>query len=140
MDYFTGHLLVQVKFGFELRWQVESTCFPTQDNVTLGKLLNSLWEARPKEVPDPTKVGIICSRLEPQQCHTPSLFAEPAQVRRDQLQRAMDRVNRRHGGRTLYYADAMQAQKAKDAAPMRIAFNHIPDLALEGDAPFPDSP
>jgi hypothetical protein len=30
----------------------------------------------------------------------------------------------------------MQAQKAKDAAPMRIAFNHIPDLALEGDAPF----
>ncbi|MGC6454964.1 MAG: DNA polymerase Y family protein [Coraliomargaritaceae bacterium] len=136
MDYFTGHLLVQVKFGFELRWQSESTCFPTQDNVTLGKLLNGLWEARPRDVPDPTKVGILCSRLEHSQSHTPSLFIQPAQVRRDQLQRAMDRVNRRHGGRTLYYADAMEAQKTKDAAPMRIAFNHIPDLALEGDAPF----
>ena len=135
MDYFTGHLLVQVKFGFELRWQAERTCFPTQDNVTLGRLLNALWAARPCDMPEPTKVGIICSRLEHRRNHTPSLFADPAQIRRDRLQQAMDQVNRRHGGRTLYYADAMQAQQAKDAAPMRIAFNHIPDLALEGDAP-----
>lgn len=136
MDYFTGHLLVQVKFGFELRWQTECRCFPTQDNVTIGRLLNALWDNRPKDVPDPTKVGIICARLEHRQSHTPSLFTDPAQIRRHALQQAMDQVNRRHGGRTLYYADAMQAQQTKDAAPMRIAFNHIPDLALEGDAPF----
>jgi DNA polymerase-4 len=140
MDYFTGHLLLQVKFGFELRWQTECTCFPTQDNVNLGRLLNDLWDGQPKDVPDPTKVGIVCSRLEHRQNHTPSLFNDPDQLRRDRLQRAMDQVNRRHGGRTLYYADAMQAQQTKDAAPMRIAFNHIPDLALEGDAPFLSEP
>jgi hypothetical protein len=45
----------------------------------------------------------------------------------------MDAINQRYGGRTLYYADAMEAQRCSDAAPLRIAFNHIPDLELEGD-------
>ena len=48
-------------------------------------------------------------------------------------QHAMDVVNKRFGGRTLYYADAMEAQRSRDAAPMRIAFNHIPELELERD-------
>ncbi|MDQ8207718.1 hypothetical protein QEH52_09370 [Coraliomargarita sp. SDUM461003] len=43
----------------------------------------------------------------------------------------MDKVNKRFGGRTLYYADAMEAQKSSEAAPIRIAFGHIPDLELE---------
>jgi len=47
----------------------------------------------------------------------------------------MDQVNRAHGGRTLYYANSMEAQKDYDAAPMRIAFTHIPDLELEDDTP-----
>ncbi len=50
-----------------------------------------------------------------------------------QLQHAMDQVNKRHGGRTLYYADAMEAQQSPEAAPMRISFTHIPDLELEDD-------
>ena len=50
-----------------------------------------------------------------------------------QLQHAMDAINKKFGGRTLYYADAMEAQRSKEAAPMRIAFNHIPDLELERD-------
>ena len=45
----------------------------------------------------------------------------------------MDAVNKRFGGRTLYYADAMEAQRSREAAPMRIAFNHIPELELERD-------
>ena len=36
MDTFTGHLDVQVTFGFEIRWHGGAHCFPTQDNVTLG--------------------------------------------------------------------------------------------------------
>lgn len=135
MDCFTGHLHIQVKFGFALRWQHTCSCFPTQDDVTLGRILNRLWSERPTEVPDPTKVGIICSMLETGGNHTPSLFEDPNQGRRHKLQEAMDAVNQRYGGRTLYYADALRAQQSKDAAPMRIAFNHIPDLALEGDAP-----
>jgi len=48
-----------------------------------------------------------------------------------QLQHAMDAINKKHGGRSLYYADADEAQRSKEAAPMRISFTHIPDLELE---------
>ncbi|MFT5836905.1 MAG: DNA polymerase-4 [Candidatus Azotimanducaceae bacterium] len=133
MDYFAGHLSVGIQFGFELRWGLETHCFPTQDSVALGKLLNHLWAQHPPDVPEPTKVSVTLARLEPLGAHTPSLFAEDNQPRRMELQHAMDAVNKRFGGRTLYYADAMEAQKSSEAAPMRIAFNHIPDLDLERD-------
>jgi len=133
MDYFAGHLSLGVKFGFELGWGVETHCFPTQDSVALGKLLNHLWAQHPADAPEPTKVSVTLARLEPLGCHTPSLFAEDNQPRRMELQHAMDAVNKQFGGRTLYYADAMEAQRSSEAAPMRIAFNHIPDLELERD-------
>lgn len=131
MDYFTDHLHVQVKFGFELRWQTEAHCFATQDNVTLGRLLNHLWAQHPDDVPEPTKVGITFTHLVHANSHTPSLFPEDNDPRRMQLQHAMDTINKEHGGRSLYYADAHQAQRSTEAAPMRISFNHIPDLELE---------
>lgn len=133
MNYFAGHLQIQVKFGFEMRWRAETHCFPTQDCVTIGRLLNFLWDSHPQEAPEPTKVAVTLSHLEHLLGHTPSLFPEDNQSRRVDLQKAMDQVNRQHGGRTLYYADAMEAQRSSEAAPMRIAFNHIPDLELEGD-------
>ena len=133
MDYFTGQLSLGVKFGFELGWGAETHCFPTQDSVVLGKLLNQLWAQQPEEAPEPTKVSITLSRLEPIGAHTPSLFVEDKQARRMELQHAMDKVNKRFGGRTIYYAEAMEAQRSREAAPMRIAFNHIPELELECD-------
>jgi DNA polymerase-4 len=131
MGYFAGHLFVGVKFGFELRWEAQTHCFPTQDSVVLGRLLNGLWAQHPPDAPEPTKVSVTLSRLEALGVHTPSLFTEDNQPRRMQLQHAMDAVNKRFGGRTLYYADAMEAQQSSEAAPMRIAFNHIPNLDLE---------
>ncbi|MGB0414871.1 MAG: DNA polymerase Y family protein, partial [Coraliomargarita sp.] len=130
-QFFTGHLFVQVKFGFDLRWRAETHCFPTQDNVTLGRLLNQLWASHPHNADNPTKVAVTLTHLEHLDSHTPSLFVEDNQPRRMQLQHAMDQVNKQHGGRTLYYADAMEAQQSPEAAPMRIAFTHIPDLELE---------
>jgi DNA polymerase-4 len=131
MDHFTAHLDVQVTFGFEFRWRAEARCFPTQDNVTLGRLLNDLWPQHPEDVPEPTKVGITFTHLTHANSHTPSLFAEDNHPRRMQLQHAMDAINKQHGGRSLYYADALEAQRSSEAAPMRISFTHIPDLELE---------
>lgn len=131
MEYFTAHLDVEVKFGFEFRWHAETRCFPTQDNVTLGRLLNNIWDQHPHDVPDPTKVGITFTHLEHANSHTPSLFPEDNAPRRMQLQHTMDTINKQHGGRSLYYADAHQAQRSTEAAPMRISFTHIPDLELE---------
>ena len=133
MDHFAGQLVLQVKFGFELRWENECSCFPTQNDVTLGRLMNQLWEERPREVPEPTKVGVMLLRLEAGRSHTPDLFAKPAEARNLALQEAMDQVNRRHGGRSLYYAEALEAQRDPEVAPMRIAFHHIPGLDLERD-------
>jgi DNA polymerase-4 len=137
MNYFTGHLSLSIKFGFEFEWGAQTHCFPTQDSVVLGKLLNELWAQHPMEQPEPTKVSITLAKLEPLATHTPSLFAEDNQPRRMELQHAMDQINKRFGGRTLYYADAMEAQRSGEAAPMRIAFNHIPDLELERDRNTP---
>lgn len=133
MDTFTDHLHVQVTFGFELRWQTEAHCFATQDNVTLGRLLNDLWAQHPDDLPEPTKVGITFTHLVHADSHTPSLFAEDNDPRRMELQHAMDAINKQHGGRSLYYADALEAQRSTEAAPMRISFNHIPDLELENE-------
>jgi DNA polymerase-4 len=41
---------------------------------------------------------------------------------------AMDALNRAHGKNAVYFASA---HHALDAAPMRIAFNRIPDLETE---------
>jgi hypothetical protein len=40
----------------------------------------------------------------------------------------MDEINQRYGDRSIYYAPSMPAQKSVDAAPLRIAFHHIPTL------------
>ena len=41
---------------------------------------------------------------------------------------AMDILNRKHGKNAVYFASA---HEALDTAPMRIAFNRIPDLDTE---------
>jgi DNA polymerase-4 len=41
----------------------------------------------------------------------------------------MDKLNKTYGKNTLYFA---ASHDAKDTAPMRIAFNRIPDLETEG--------
>lgn len=140
MDYFTGHLQAYVTFGFEYKWAREATFFPTQDSITIAHELNRLWSERPRDAPDPTKVSVVLSGLAPANCHTPSLFPEHNHARRVELQHAMDEVNKSHGGRTIYYAEAMKAQKIREAAPIRISFTHIPDLELEDDCRRSDEP
>lgn len=135
MDYFASRLEVQVKFGFDLRWRAQTHCFPTQDTLIFGERLDQLWEQHPTDAPDPTKVAVTLTQLIHGGSHTPSLFPCENEPRRVALQQAMDQINKTYGGRTLYYAPAMEAQQCPEAAPMRIAFNHIPDLELEDDMP-----
>lgn len=132
-DYFAAQLAVQVKFGFDIRWHAEDHCFPTQDSIALAHLLNSLWERHPSNADAPTKVAVTLLKLVHVSTHTPSLFPEENQTRRVALQRVMDSINKQFGGRALYYADSMEAQRCAEAAPMRISFNHIPNLDLERD-------
>jgi DNA polymerase-4 len=68
--------------------------------------------------------------------HTPDLFDSPEApmaampVARDRakLDDAMDKLNKTYGKNTLYFA---ASHDARDTAPMRIAFNRIPDVETE---------
>ena len=130
-EYFTTHLLLQVKFGFEWRWQESIRCSPTQDTLIVSRLLNILWDCRPKMAPNPTKVSVTLMGLLHRKNHTPSLFETAEDRKRSQIQATMDAIKQRYGNRSIYYGNAMLAQKTAEAAPMRIAFNHIPDLSIE---------
>ena len=110
---------------------MQAHCFPTQDSFTFGEQLNQLWAEHPTDAPNPTKVAVTLTGLTHGSSHTPSLFHKASDTRRSTLQETMDTINKHYGGRTLYYAPAFEAQRCPEAAPMRISFTHIPDLALE---------
>jgi DNA polymerase-4 len=57
-----------------------------------------------------------------------ALQNHPVQRDRTRLMSAMDALNRTHGKNAVYFASA---HHTLDAAPMRIAFNRIPDLETE---------
>jgi DNA polymerase IV len=116
----------------------------TQDTAFLLNTLDQLWHSGPHLLAQPKAVGMVLHGLVPVQQHTPSLFDDPTSVGGDadaqaarkpvlsrdrtQLFSAMDDINRRHGKNALYFA---VAHGALDHAPMRIAFNRIPDIETE---------
>jgi hypothetical protein len=79
----------------------------------------------------PFLVGVTLTRLEHAADHTPSLFAT-APARRAALLRATDALNKIYGSGAIYWATA---HEARASAPMRIAFNRIPSMVLELQAP-----
>ncbi|HTB62422.1 MAG TPA: hypothetical protein VK737_02440 [Opitutales bacterium] len=128
-DYFAGELALAVDYLGVDDWRAAARFEPTQDTVELAGLLDKLWQERPALPAHarPFFVGVTLTGLEHARDHTPSLFATPS-VRRAALLRAADALNKRYGNGALYWA---AAHEARSAAPMRIAFNRIPDEKLE---------
>ncbi len=106
-----------------------TTFSPTRDTPFFLEVLRDLWGSLPKQV-DPLKVSLVLGDLLPASQYTPSLFTVEKDRRLEALSRTIDSLNLRYGARTLYYAGGHHAMKE---APMRIAFNHIPDLETERD-------
>ena len=108
----------------------------TQDTAFLLRTLQTLWLSGLHRLAKPMSVGVQMHGLVPVAQHTPDLFetatgsASGHAVPRDrsQLLAAVDRLNRRHGKNTVMFASA---HAGRDHAPMRIAFNRIPDLDSE---------
>jgi DNA polymerase-4 len=99
----------------------------TQDTAFLLHTLDTLWHSGLHRWPKPVSVGVQMHGLVPAMQHTPDLFAAPVKDRR-KLMAAIDALNGKHGKNTVYFASA---QAGLDHAPMRIAFNRIPDLESE---------
>ena len=116
----------------------------TQDTGFLLHTLDQLWLSGLHELQHPQAVGVQLCGLVPASQHTRELFDEPqaasdaaaaqtlqnhpVQRDRTRLMSAMDALNRAHGKNAIYFANA---HHTLDAAPMRIAFNRIPDLETE---------
>ncbi len=117
-----GALHISVKYKDGKRWREEAHFNPTQDDVILMRALEMLWRSRSSSSSVPFAVGITLFRLSKEQEPTLSLFEK--EKNNTALNRAMDKLNQRYGANTIYFAGAYTA---REAAPARIAFTHIPD-------------
>ena len=106
----------------------------TQDTAALLHTLQVLWNSGLNALERPVSVGVQMLGLVPAAQHTPDLFEATSlhgnrpPATRGRLLAAVDALNRRHGKNTVYFASA---HAGRDHAPMRIAFNRIPDLDSE---------
>lgn len=108
----------------------------TQDTVFLLHTLEQLWHSGLHLLPQPVTVGLQLQGLVAAAQHTADLFeatqgqpsTEVLPRNRVQLLSTIDTLNRKHGKNTVFFASAYAGL---EHAPMRIAFNRVPDLASE---------
>jgi DNA polymerase-4 len=124
-----GALHVKVKFRNRSSWERQTLLDPTSDTLALLEALKRLWQEFPgKSQSAPLAVSVALTRLDEQTHQSRSLFDKGRS--HDRLNAVIDSINLRYGRNALYFGGAHQAL---NAAPMRIAFNHIPDLETESD-------
>ncbi len=133
-----GALAVRIRYlGHDERWKDGIAFDPTDDSRVLLHLLARMLDgARGRGLPGPAharplSVSITLHRLVERAQSSGSLFA-PAEGSRG-LDTVIDRINARFGHDKIHFG-SMQAALDHDAAPMRIPFSRIPDIASEGDA------
>lgn len=124
-----GALMVHVRRSDGSSWEKHSRLGPTHDTLRLLEALKHLWAQYPLHLKTPPlRVGVTLLDLHEQAHQSRSLFEDIEA--RDRLNAAIDGLNSRYGRNAIYFGGAHQALTS---APMRIAFNHIPDPAIEGD-------
>ena len=91
------------------------------------RVFEELWLQRPTGG-IPLKVGVVLWDLENNANTSLPLFAEDRRNLRATL--AMDAINESIGPNSIYFASM---HEAREQAPMRIAFTHIPDITAESE-------
>ncbi|MFY9233292.1 MAG: hypothetical protein WAO58_02415 [Fimbriimonadaceae bacterium] len=107
---------MDIYVGGKKAWSVHLRLPPTQDTVSFNENFLTAWETR--DFAQPMQVGITFSDLRAEGEVTHSLF-DPTQTR-SQLNKAVDKVNRRYGKNKIFLAGM---ERVKDAADEKIAFN-----------------
>jgi DNA polymerase-4 len=122
-------LQVRVRMSNGANWEKKARLDSTQDTLQLIAALDLLWQGYPAASRiRPLAAGITLLELDTQLHQSCSLFDDLES--RNRLNAAVDRLNMRYGMNTVYFGGAHMALMA---APMRIAFNHIPDLQIEAE-------
>ncbi len=133
----TSHISVKIKFRDTksketVRFYHESDISATDNTLKLTDALEALLKGLPKAYQklEPVAVGVNFTALSNVQDAAYDLFTEKPNANEVKLNKALDMLNLKYGKNTIYFAGAHAALKD---APMRIAFNHIPDMVVEED-------
>lgn len=133
-DLLASKISIKVKFRDKPSWSMESAISATDNTLRLIEALESFLQHYPKTQPktqhEPYAVGVNFSGLVTAEEVARDLFQVEPLENEKKLNQAIDALNLKFGKNTLYFGGAHDALKD---APMRIAFNHIPDLKVEGD-------
>ena len=121
---------VKVRIRNQPSWSMESTISPTDNTQHLTHALETFLQYYPEGNFEPIKVGVSFSGLKTVDEVARDLFEIKPLESEVKLNKAIDRLNLKYGKNTIYFGGAHDALKN---APMRIAFNHIPDPTIEGD-------
>jgi len=131
-----GFLAQRLEIWVEWRhrdpWVVEGRFNAMSDTLGFLRILDTLWAERPRGR-EPIKVGVILKGLTRADQSSLPLFAgaeAPHGGSLPGLDAVLDKLHQRFGNDAIYFGGAF---RALHEAPMRISFNHIPDLALEED-------
>ncbi len=123
-----GALEIKLKYTKGGSWEDKISFDPTSDTLEFLQALERLWEKKPKIKGAPLMVGVTLFKLSEEKSCSLSLFKNDRS--RNRLNIVIDKLNLRYGKNTVYFGGA---QSGLRAAPMRIAFNHIPDIKIESD-------
>ncbi|HQR60390.1 MAG TPA: DNA polymerase [Methylophilaceae bacterium] len=121
---------IRVKFPRRPTWEADGACSPTDDTLQLIHALQGLWRQYPDHTDTPYAVGISLSGLVGARGLSMDLFDYSVRQSNVRLDQTLDALNIRFGKNAVYFG---AAHNALHHAPMRIAFNHIPDPTTEGD-------
>lgn len=136
-DLLTSHISIKIKLRHRktkesARFYNESAITATDNSLKLTESLETLLH----EVTtidanfDPIAVSVNFGALSNANEYVDDLFAEKPSANEKKLNKALDILNLKYGKNTVYFAGA---HNALASAPMRIAFNHVPDLVVEND-------
>lgn len=129
-DLLASRVSAKVKFRNMPSWNMESAISPTDNTLPLIDALEQFLQHYPNTKHEPYAVGISFSALVTAEEAARDLFQITPLENVKKLNKAIDTLNLKFGKNTIYFGGAHDALKD---APMRIAFNHIPDLVIEGD-------
>ena len=122
-----GLLQVKVKYLGADSWEASCRLDNTDDSRALLRALMSLLAERHDRKP-PLAVGVTLTQLLERAGSSGSLF--PDVNENPALTRLIDRINGRYGNNKIFFGGSHEAMAS---APMRIAFNRIPDAAHEDE-------
>lgn len=125
--YVTANLVLSLRYDNGLRWGCEARFDESSQTGAITTAANALWNQRPSQSEPIRKLGVNFTKLKEEKNYTLSLFTKTDE-KREAVDKALDDIVSRYGKQAAYYGNAHGAQKS---APMRIAFNHIPDTQLE---------